>query len=112
MTGMHKITGEPLADEAHIAQSIHDILTTPIGTRVMRRDYGSRLFELVDAPETRGTKMLLIAATAVAIRKHEPRVRLKQASVTYPARARPVLKLDAYRTDLPGKPPFSLSLAL
>ncbi|MEW7978507.1 MAG: GPW/gp25 family protein [Candidatus Sedimenticola endophacoides] len=53
MQGMHAITGQHLAGEAHLRQSIIDILTTPLGTRVMRRDYGSRLFELVDAPINR-----------------------------------------------------------
>lgn len=33
-----------------IKQSIGDILTTPIGSRVMRREYGSILPELIDRP--------------------------------------------------------------
>lgn len=112
MIGMDKITGEPIASADHIAQSLRDILTTPIGTRVMRRDYGSRLFELVDAPQNKGLRMLLIAATATPIRKWEKRVRLNRLRVTYSERGRPVLSLDARRTDLPGNPPFSLTLAL
>lgn len=31
-----------------IEDSIKDILKTPLGSRVMRPDYGSRIFELVD----------------------------------------------------------------
>lgn len=34
---MNRSTGAALATSAHISQSIGDILTTPIGSRVMRR---------------------------------------------------------------------------
>ena len=47
---MNRETGAALGLVEHIAQSITDILTTRIGTRVMRREYGSLLPELVDQP--------------------------------------------------------------
>ncbi|NYZ70451.1 baseplate assembly protein W, partial [Endozoicomonas sp. SM1973] len=50
MQGTHRLTGKPLSNLDHLRQSITDILTTRIGTRLMRRDYGSRLPELVDRP--------------------------------------------------------------
>lgn len=62
-------------------QSIRDILATPLGTRVMRRDYGSRLFELVDAPLNRRTILEIIAATAEAIARWEPRFELTKVNV-------------------------------
>ncbi|MDB0529697.1 phage baseplate assembly protein, partial [Ralstonia solanacearum] len=34
MTGMNSSTGRALADLPHLAQSMGDILTTPIGSRV------------------------------------------------------------------------------
>lgn len=49
---MDKVSGKPLADFSHLQQSIMDILSTPIGSRPMRRDYGSRLFQRLDAPLT------------------------------------------------------------
>ena len=54
MRGMDRNTGRALEGIAHLRQSIRDILTTPIGSRVMRWEYGSRLFRLVDAPLSRG----------------------------------------------------------
>lgn len=54
---------------------------TPIGSRVMRREYGSRLFQLVDAPMNRGTILELYAATAQAIAKWEPRFAVQQVSI-------------------------------
>lgn len=81
-TGMSRTTGEILSDDDHIAQSIGDILTTPLGTRVMRRDYGSMLFELQDQPLNRVTALLLIAASALAIARWEPRIVLTSVQIS------------------------------
>ena len=78
MNGMNASTGTALSGNAHLAQSIADILSTPLGSRVMRRDYGSRLFELIDAPINRSTLLEIYAATAEAIAKWEPRFRLQK----------------------------------
>lgn len=45
--GMSRDSGKELKGIDHLRQSITDILTTPVGTRVWRRDYGSRLPRLV-----------------------------------------------------------------
>lgn len=81
MLGTNKTTGKPLGGLDHLRQSIHDILTTPLGSRVMRRDYGSRLFQLVDAPLNRGTILELYAATAQAIAKWEPRFAVQKVTI-------------------------------
>ncbi len=74
-TGMHATTGTPLADIEHIRQSIGKILTTPIGSRVMRRQFGSLLPELIDAPINARTRLQCMAASATAIIRWESRVR-------------------------------------
>ena len=43
-------TGKEISEVNHLKQSIINILTTPIGSRVMRRDYGSNLFNKIDRP--------------------------------------------------------------
>lgn len=78
MKGTDATTGKPLDGLAHLQQSIKDILTTPVGTRVMRRDYGSRLPRLVDAPMNRATLIDLYAATAEALLTWEPRFSVQQ----------------------------------
>lgn len=78
---MNAATGKPLAGIDHLRQSLRDILTTPIGTRVMRRDYGSRLHQLTDAPLNRSTILQLYAATAQAVRKWEPRIKLQSVRI-------------------------------
>lgn len=74
-------TGKTLDGLAHLRQSIRDILTTRIGTRVMRRDYGSRLPELIDNPMNELTKLELFAETAQALAKWEPRLRLDRVYI-------------------------------
>ncbi len=81
MRGVHNQTGKALEGLDHLRQSIRDILTTPLGTRVMRRDYGSRLFELIDAPTNRETIMEIIAATAEALMRWEPRLAVERVVV-------------------------------
>ncbi len=76
MPGTNNQNGKDLTGLAHLRQSVRDILTTPIGTRVMRREYGSRLFELLDAPLTPGTLTEIYAAAAEALARWEPRLRV------------------------------------
>ena len=100
VAGMDRQTGKPLDDEAHLAQSIADILTTPLGSRIMRRDYGSLLYELIDAPLNTATRQLLIASSAAAIHKWEPRLTLRKIGVSTGAAAI-ALTLSGIRTDRP-----------
>jgi len=99
MDGIQATTGKTLAGIDHLRQSIRDILTTPIGTRVMRRDYGSRLFSLIDAPMNRSTLLDIYAATAEAIAKWEPRFKLQ--SVVAASAAPGVVVLDMTGEYLP-----------
>jgi phage baseplate assembly protein W len=76
MRGTNARTGKILSGLAHLRQSIRDILTTPLGSRVMRRNYGSRLFDLVDNPLNEQTLVELFAATAEALIRWEPRLQV------------------------------------
>lgn len=107
MQGVDAQTGQPAAGEAHLRQSIRDILTTPIGSRVMRRTYGSRLFELVDAPMNAGTVADIVAATAEAIDRWEPRYRLRRVQVS--AAGEGHVSLDLEGEYLPEGVPLNLS---
>ncbi|MCB1397257.1 MAG: GPW/gp25 family protein [Rhodobacteraceae bacterium] len=81
MSGMGRDTGRRLGDRAHLAQSIIDILSTPKGARVMRRDYGSDLPALIDAPINGETVVDLVMATAEAIATWEPRYVLRRVEI-------------------------------
>ncbi|WP_402719017.1 hypothetical protein [Janthinobacterium rivuli] len=59
---MHAATGRSLTGLGHLRQSITDILTTPIGSRIRRR-YGSEVPELIDPPLNSATQLRIYAAT-------------------------------------------------
>ncbi|UTV26382.1 GPW/gp25 family protein [Photobacterium atrarenae] len=82
MRGMDASTGRALSGIDHLKQSVRDILTTPIGSRVMRRDYGSRLFELIDNPGNPETVADIVAESAQALRKWEKRIDVTRVLVT------------------------------
>lgn len=80
-TGINARNGKAMSGAAHLKQSITDILTTRVGTRVMRREYGSRLPELVDNPFGPELVTELIAATAEALERWEPRVKVDRVYI-------------------------------
>ncbi|WP_244146260.1 GPW/gp25 family protein [Comamonas antarctica] len=94
---MNVNTGRRIGWSDHIGQSITDIITTPIGSRLMRRGYGSYIPQMIDQPMTPANILRLQAATAQAIMKHEPRTRLRRATLELGADGRTVLSIE--RTD-------------
>lgn len=81
MIGMGRASGAAVGGDAHLAQSLGDLLTTPLGSRVMRRDYGCDLPALIDAPATGRTFALWVAAIADAVQRWEPRLALRRVRV-------------------------------
>jgi phage baseplate assembly protein W len=111
MRGMDAQTGKAIDGELHLVQSMADILTTPIGSRIMRRDYGSRLLELVDAPFNAATRLQMFAAVATALLRWEPRISLTRVEIsTGDRRGAFVIDLEATRTDLPKPTPVQLTV--
>ena len=82
---MHRSTGQPLDGWAAVEQSLGVILTTPIGSRVMRREFGSELMDLIGRPMTSEVVLALYSATAYAVERWEPRFRLTGVEMSTPA---------------------------
>jgi uncharacterized protein len=105
MIGIDARTGKRLDGDAHLRQSIADILYTPIGSRVGLRDYGSLLLELIDKAMNPAGRLRLVAAIADALRRWEPRirlirVRLVDADPATMAGGRFSIELECVRTDV------------
>jgi Phage baseplate assembly protein W len=83
MIGVNAATGKYLNGNEHLRQSIEDILTTPVGSRVLLRDYGSLLFSLVDNPQDDSARVRIIQAAATAIIQWEPRITLRKVVVSF-----------------------------
>lgn len=79
---MDRETGAPLSGWPAVLQSIAVILTTPLGSRVMRRDFGSELADLIDRPMSSEVILAIYAASAGAIARWEPRFRLTGIRLT------------------------------
>jgi phage baseplate assembly protein W len=94
MRGMDGKIGRDLDGIRHLQQSIADILTTPIGTRVHRRDYGSQLPRLVDRPINEALIVDVYAATAEALDRWEPRFRVRSVQIESAAPGRIELSLE------------------
>ncbi|MFT4314709.1 MAG: GPW/gp25 family protein [Wolbachia pipientis] len=94
MRGMSNKTGKELERIEHLKQSIIDILTTPVNSRIMRRSYGSRLLELVDKPINRDLTLEIYAATAEALGKFERRFKLEKVKIEGVKEGRVTLNLE------------------
>ncbi|MBB4797577.1 phage baseplate assembly protein W [Brevundimonas bullata] len=113
MTGLSAASGRavPPASDEYVRRSVADVLTTPIGSRVMRRDYGSYLPDLVDQPLNDATRLKLYGATALALMRWHRRSRLKAVRLLVDGSSA-TLQLDLVRTDLPRPQALTLTLPL
>lgn len=98
-SGMSRDTGGTLADLDHIRQSVRDILLTPVGSRVMRRSYGSLLSALIDQPQNEALRLQIMSACYMAILQWEPRVRLIGISYESAFDGGMVVEITGSRTD-------------
>lgn len=99
MSGMGRASGRQLTESEHIRQSIRDILTTPIGSRVMRRTYGSLIPSLIDQPGNAANCLRMTSAAVMAILTWEPRVSVSTALVDIGSDGTVALDLEAVRKD-------------
>lgn len=113
MRGMDATTGKTIEGEAHLRQSIADILGTPLGSRLMRRDYGSLLPELIDAPFNDATRVRLFGACAGALMRWEQRLRLTRVGITAAERAGAFeIQIEGVRLDTPTRSKTRLTIPL
>lgn len=108
--GMNRENGAPISDIEHLRQSVTDILLTPIGSRIARRQYGSLLSALIDAPQNPALRLQLMAACYTAIQRWEPRITLTGMSVT-PGEAGQ-LQVDIEGRDTPTRNPVAFSISV
>ena len=78
---MDRTTGRRITGMNHLQQSSADILTTPLGSRLQRRTYGSLLPGLIDQPDNARTRLRCYAAIASALMNWEPRLRVTRVGM-------------------------------
>ncbi|WP_273837846.1 GPW/gp25 family protein [Providencia rettgeri] len=108
--GMNRMDGKSLSDIEHIRQSVRDILITPIGSRIARRNYGSLLSELIDQPQNPALKLQLMSACYTALIKWEPRILLTRINLSSSEAAQMVIDIEATNQDTNQSFNFSVNV--
>ncbi|EFB5211952.1 GPW/gp25 family protein [Citrobacter freundii] len=80
--GMSRNDGQAISDTEHLRQSVRDILLTPQGSRLARREYGSLLSALIDQPQNPALRLQIMAAVYVALNRWEPRLTLDSITIS------------------------------
>lgn len=110
---MNRTTGAAISDLDHLKQSVADIITTRIGTRVARREYGCHVVDLIDQPYNGTTRLRAYAGIAMALMRWEPRLRLTRVQLSQGDIAgNAVLDLEATRIDTNEALALQVPLAL
>ncbi|HFL1636942.1 TPA: GPW/gp25 family protein [Salmonella enterica] len=79
--GISRNDGQVIADTDHLRQSVRDILLTPQGSRLARREYGSLLSALIDQPQNPALRLQIMSAVYVALNRWEPRLTLDSITI-------------------------------
>lgn len=79
--GMSRNEGQVITDTDHLHQSVRDILLTPQGSRLARREYGSLLSALIDQPQNPALRLQIMSAVYVALNRWEPRLTLDSITI-------------------------------
>ena len=108
--GMNR-NGLGISDTEHISQSMRDILLTPVGSRVMRREYGSLLSALIDMPQNPALRLQIMVACYSAIQKWEPRIRLTAISFETGDAGEMYVDITGMRTDTGASVSTTVSLS-
>ena len=85
-TGMNPDGTGQLTDTEQLWNSVRDILTTPLASRVMRRDYGSMIPDLLDEPQNEVTRLQCMSAAGIALTKWGPRLALEGIKISFSKR--------------------------
>ncbi|ELH8380447.1 GPW/gp25 family protein [Salmonella enterica subsp. enterica] len=105
--GMSQGNGKAITDTDHLRQSVRDILLTPQGSRIARREYGSLLSALIDQPQNPTLRLQVMSAVYVALSRWEPRLTLDSITISSNFDGSMVVELTGQRNN--GEP-VSLSV--
>lgn len=106
--GMSRNDGQAIADTDHLRQSVRDILLTPQGSRLARREYGSLLSALIDQPQNPVLRLQIMSAVYVALNRWEPRLTLDSITINGNSDGSMVVELTGHSNN---GAPVSLSVS-
>ncbi|HGA2242657.1 TPA: GPW/gp25 family protein [Enterobacter roggenkampii] len=106
--GMSQSNGKVITDADHLRQSVRDILLTPQGSRIARREYCSLLSILIDLPQNPVLRLQIMSALYMALSRWEPRLTLGSITINSHFDGPMVVDLTGQRNN--GEP-ISLSVS-
>ncbi|MFH3183618.1 GPW/gp25 family protein [Klebsiella aerogenes] len=106
--GMSQGNGKAITDTDHLRQSVRDILLTPQGSRIARREYGSLLSALIDQPQNPALRLQVMSTVYVALSRWEPRLTLDSINISSNFDGSMVVELTGQRNN---GAPVSLSVS-
>lgn len=106
--GMSQGNGKAITDTDHLRQSVRDILLTPQGSRIARREYGSLLSALIDQPQNLALRLQVMSAVYVSLSRWEPRLTLDSITISSNFDGYMVVELTGQRNN---GAPVSLSVS-
>ncbi|EBQ7635554.1 baseplate assembly protein [Salmonella enterica] len=106
--GMSRNDGQAITDTDHLRQSVRDILLTPQGSRLARREYGSLLSVLIDQPQNPALRLQIMSAVYVALNRWEPRLTLDSITINGNFDGSMVVELTGHSNN---GAPISLSIS-
>lgn len=98
-TGMNPNDTGTLNDSDQLWNSVNDILLTPLASRVMRRDYGSLVSDLIDSPQNAATRLQCMSAAVIALTRWEPRIALNKIDIRWLKDGRAEAELSGIITE-------------
>ena len=97
--GMSQGNGRAITDMEHLRQSVRDILLTPQGSRIARREYGSLLSALIDQPQNPALRLHIMSAVYVALSRWETRLTLDSLTISSSFDGSMVVELTGKRNN-------------
>ncbi|EAA6844855.1 baseplate assembly protein [Salmonella enterica] len=98
-TGMNPNGMGTLNDSDQLWNSVNDILLTPLASRIMRRDYGSLVSDLIDSPQNAATRLQCMSAAVIALTRWEPRIALNKIDIRWLKDGRAEAELSGIITE-------------
>lgn len=96
---MSRQSGVGLTELEHIKQSLEDLISTPIGSRIMRRDYGTQVANLLDQPTSEALYLKCYSTIYSAILRWEPRIDITKLNISEFNGSQTVLDLEGVLTQ-------------
>lgn len=109
---MSRFSGSSLTEIEHIKQSLVDITSTPIGSRLMRREYGTHLADLIDQPIGQSLYLKIYSTLYSAYMRWEDRIDIDQINVESINQGQLILNIVGYLKTNGSEQSLSLPIKL